>query len=98
MDLSFWSEYFDVLARHRYNVISFWSLHPFSTMVKVPGYENAVIEDVRDHNGLVKIMSIEEKIKVLAGMMQLAHDRGFEIYFINWNIFTSGVLRKVRHR
>ena len=93
-DISFWTEYFDVLARHRYNVISFWSKHPFSCMVKVPGYEKAVIEDVRDHDGLVKAMSIEEKIAFWQKVMLLAHNRGFEIYFINWNIFTSGATGK----
>ena len=93
-DMSFWTEYFDVLARHRYNVISFWSKHPFTCMVKVPGYEDAVIEDVRDHDGLVKTMSIEEKIRFWQDVMQLAHNRGFEIYFINWNIFTSGASGK----
>ena len=93
-DMTFWTEYFDALARHRYNVISFWSQHPFTAMVKVPGYENTALEDVWDYNGLVKSMTIEEKIKFWKDVMQLAHNRGFEIYFINWNIFTSGASGK----
>jgi len=35
----FWTDYIDHLARFRYNHISLWSLHPFPSMVKVPGYE-----------------------------------------------------------
>ena len=42
----FWKEYIDNLARYRYNYISLWSLHPFPSMVKVPGYEEVALDDV----------------------------------------------------
>ena len=42
----FWTEYIDHLARFRYNHISLWSLHPFPSMVKVPGYEDVALDDV----------------------------------------------------
>jgi hypothetical protein len=43
----FWKEYIDNLARYRYNFISLWSLHPFPSMVKVPGYEEVALTDVQ---------------------------------------------------
>ena len=43
----FWTEYIDNLATHRYNFISLWSLHPFPSMVKVPGYEDVALADVQ---------------------------------------------------
>ncbi len=43
----FWKDYIDNLARHRYNYISLWSLHPFPSLVKVPGYEDAALADVK---------------------------------------------------
>ncbi len=43
----FWTEYIDNIARYRYNFISLWSLHPFPSMVKVPGYESVALDDVR---------------------------------------------------
>ncbi len=43
----FWREYIDNLARHRYNFISLWSLHPFPSMVKVPDYPDVALEDVK---------------------------------------------------
>lgn len=43
----FWTEYIDNLARHRYNYISLWNLHPFPSMVKVPGYEDVALNDVQ---------------------------------------------------
>lgn len=42
----FWKEYIDNLARYRYNFISLWNLHPFPSMVKVPGYEDVALDDV----------------------------------------------------
>jgi hypothetical protein len=44
--MDFWKEYIDNLARYRYNFISLWSLHPFPSMVKVPGYEDVALENV----------------------------------------------------
>lgn len=43
----FWKEYIDALATYRYNYVSLWSLHPFPSMVKVPGYEDVALADVQ---------------------------------------------------
>ena len=34
------------MARHRYNVLSLWSLHPFPSIVKVPEFPNVALNDV----------------------------------------------------
>jgi hypothetical protein len=44
--MEFWEEYIDELAKHRYNFISLWSLHPFPSLVKVGGYEDVALSDV----------------------------------------------------
>ncbi|MBC3758704.1 carbohydrate-binding family 6 protein [Hyunsoonleella sp. SJ7] len=46
-DFSFWKDYIDSMARYRYNYISLWSLHPFPSLVKVPGYEDIALDDVQ---------------------------------------------------
>ena len=46
-NIDFWKEYIDNLARYRYNLISLWNLHPFPSLVKVPGYEDVALEDVQ---------------------------------------------------
>ncbi|WP_248722478.1 glycoside hydrolase family 20 zincin-like fold domain-containing protein [Seonamhaeicola sp. ML3] len=46
-DFSFWKDYIDTMARYRYNYISLWSLHPFPSLVKVPGYEDVALDDVQ---------------------------------------------------
>ncbi|UCG46030.1 MAG: hypothetical protein JSU94_11060 [Phycisphaerales bacterium] len=43
----FWTEYIDNLARHRYNYISLWSLHPFPSLVRVPDYPDVALDDVK---------------------------------------------------
>lgn len=45
-DREFWRTYLDELARHRYNVISLWSLHPFPSLVKVPEFPEVALADV----------------------------------------------------
>ena len=45
-DMSFWTEYFDELARYRYNSFSLWNLNPFPSMVKVEDYPDVALDDV----------------------------------------------------
>lgn len=42
----FWREFLDEMARHRYNVLSLWSLHPFPSIVRVPEYPGVALNDV----------------------------------------------------
>ncbi len=42
----FWTAFLDAMARHRYNVLSLWSLHPFPSMVKVPEFPEVALHDV----------------------------------------------------
>src|SRR5512133_3314036 len=44
---TFWREFLDEIARHRYNVLSLWNLHPFPSMVRVPEYPDVALEDVK---------------------------------------------------
>ena len=43
----FWRAFLDELARHRYNVLSLWNLHPFPSLVKVPEYPDVALDDVQ---------------------------------------------------
>lgn len=42
----FWTRTLDALARHRYNVLSLWSLHPFPSLVRVPEFPEVALDDV----------------------------------------------------
>lgn len=89
-DMSFWKSYLDDLARYRYNTLSFWTKHPFTSMIKLPEYADVVINDVTDGYGnLVKKMTIEEKIAFWQEVMAYADDRCIDIFYFTWNIFLS---------
>lgn len=45
-DLDFWHHYLDEMARNRYNLLTFWNLHPYPSWVKVPEYPEVALDDV----------------------------------------------------
>jgi hypothetical protein len=93
-DFAFWKAWFDEMARNRYNVVSLWSCNPFSSLVKVPGYEDCSIENVTYFDGTVKPMTMDQKIRFWQDVMAYAHSRGFEFLLFNWNVFTYGATGK----
>ena len=109
----FWRTFLDHMARHRFNVLTLWNLHPFPSLVRVPEFPDVALADVKrtlvpmddsySHSGsdmvrpallarteTVKKMSIAEKIQFWRDVMQYAQDRGIEVYWFTWNIFTFG--------
>lgn len=98
-DMSFWTTWFDEMARYRYNVLSVWNNHPFTSMIKLPDYPNVALNNVtgypdiyndNDNTGVViKTMTIDQKIEFWQNVMAYAKDRGFSFYLINWNLFLS---------
>lgn len=93
-DLDFWSETFDQWTRQRYNALSLWSLHPFTSMIKMTEYPEVAIENVQGFDGFNQAMSMDEKIEFWRQVMRLAKNRGFEFYLYNWNIYTYGATGK----
>ncbi len=111
--MDFWRAFLDDMARHRFNVLSLWNLHPFPSIVKVPEFPNVALADVwrtratlddtfshlgvdmvrpamlADHE-IVKPLTIEQKIAFWRDVMQLAKDRGVDVYWFTWNIFLFG--------
>jgi hypothetical protein len=107
----FWGEFLDEMARHRFNVLSLWSLNPFPSIVKVPEYPDVALHDVLrgqraffdetfPHSGqamfkpeflknaeVVKSMTIDEKIAFWRHVLQMAKDRGIDVYWFTWNAF-----------
>jgi hypothetical protein len=45
-EFDFWKAYLDNLARHRFNAVTLWSLHPFPSLVRVPKYPDVALDDV----------------------------------------------------
>ena len=49
--MDFWTPFLDEMARHRYNLLSLWSLSPFPSLVKVPEYPRVALADVKRKTG-----------------------------------------------
>ena len=68
--MEFWRAYINQMAKSRYNFISLWSLHPFPSMARVPGYEDVALDDVwrsrttgeQEHYRLVGVDFVTERI------------------------------------
>lgn len=111
--MEFWREFLDDMARHRYNILSLWSLNPFPSIVKTPGFPHVALDDVwrttakldenfdgagnnfvrpemLAHHEVVKKMTIEQKMEFWRAIMQLAKDRGVDVYWFTWNTFLHG--------
>ena len=88
-DMAFWKTYLDALARFRYNCLSLWNLHPFPSMVRVPGYEEVALDDVRSTKGTLE-MTMDQKIAFWREVMRYGKDRNVDLYIVTWNIFVSG--------
>ena len=85
-DMAYWEDWFDEMARARFNVLSIWNSHPFPALLDM---EEAV-EDVQGFDGYAKKMSPAEKVAFWQKVMAYGKGRGFKIYFITWNIYTYG--------
>ena len=111
--MDFWRALLDDMARHRYNVLSLWNLHPFPSIVKVPEFPHVALDDVwrttakldakfsgqgtgfvrpdmLAQHEVVRKLGTEEKIQFWRDVMQLAKDRGVDVYWFTWNAFLYG--------
>ncbi|MFC1761450.1 hypothetical protein ACFL6U_05155 [Planctomycetota bacterium] len=95
-DMTFWTQWFDEMARFRYNNLSVWTDHPFTAMLKEPGgYSDVALQDVQGENGkVIKKITIDEKVAFWQQVMEYGHNRGFDFYFIVWNTYTHGATGK----
>ena len=45
-EFEFWKEFFDDMARYRYNVLTLWGSHPYPGIVKLDDYPDVALDDV----------------------------------------------------
>jgi hypothetical protein len=79
-DLKYWEAFLDMMAENRFNVLSLWSLHPYTYMIRPKNFPEACpFNDVE----------LAEWKKLWSGIFAMAKERGIETYLLNWNIFVS---------
>ena len=79
-NLKFWEAFLDMMASNRYNVLSLWSMHPFHYMIRPENFPEACPFDNEE------LLSWKN---FWTDLFRMAHDRGIEMYIINWNTFVS---------
>ena len=79
-DERFWTAFFDMMVRNRFNAITLSNLHPWPYMVRTRGYPEANSFDDRQ---------FEEWRKLHRTIFRLARERGIDTYLLPFNIFVS---------
>lgn len=79
-DLAYWEQLLDMMARNRFNLLSLWSVHPFSFMVKPTNFPKA--------NNFSETEMTEWK-QFWTTLFRMARERGIAPYLVNWNIAVS---------
>lgn len=79
-DIRFWTAFFDMMARNRFNAITLSNLHPWPYMVRTRGYPEASPFNDRQ---------FEEWRNLHRAIFRLAKERGIDTYLLPFNIFVS---------
>ena len=87
-DLEFWRSFLDQMASNRFNVLSLWSVHPFSFMVKPVNFPAA---------NRFSAAEMAAWKKFWTALFRMAKERGIETYVVNWNIAVSPEFAQAYH-
>jgi len=87
-DLRYWEAFLDMMVENRFNVLTLWSLHPYTYMIRPRNFPEACpFDDVE----------LAEWKKLWSGIFAMAKQRGIETYLLNWNIFVSPEFARAHH-
>jgi hypothetical protein len=87
-DLKYWEAFLDMMAENRFNVLSFWSMHPYTYMIRPRNFPEACPFNDAE---------LAEWQKLWRGIFAMAKERGIETYLLNWNIFVSPELSRAHN-
>jgi len=79
-DLRYWEAFLDMMAENRFNVLSLWSLHPYTYMIRPKSFPEACPFNDAE---------LAEWKHLWSRIFAMAKERGIETYLLNWNIFVS---------
>jgi hypothetical protein len=87
-DLKYWEAFLDMMAENRFNVLSLWSMHPYTYMIRPKNFPEACSFNDAE---------LAEWKKLWSGIFAMAKERGIETYLLNWNIFVSPEFSRAHH-
>jgi hypothetical protein len=79
-DLRFWEAFLDMMVANRFNVVSLWTLHPFTYMVRPTNFPEASPWTEAE---------LAEWQRLYRGIFRMAKERGLDTYVVFWSIFVS---------
>ncbi len=79
-DLAYWEAFLDMMVANRFNVLSLWTLHPFTYMVKPASFPEASPWSASEQ---------ADWQRLYRGIFRLAKERGLDTYIVFWSIFVS---------
>lgn len=79
-DLAYWEAFLDMMVENRFNVLSLWTLHPYTYMIRPRNFPEA--------SGFSE-EELEEWRRLYQGIFRMATERGIDTYIISWSIFIS---------
>jgi hypothetical protein len=87
-DLEYWDRFLRMMARERYNALTFWSSHPYDQMVRLEKYPEATT---------LSKEQLDKNIAHFHKIFQLAKNYGVDTYLVTWNIHMSEGFRKAHN-
>lgn len=79
-DLQYWETFLDMMAENRFNVLTLWSMHPYTYMIRPKNFPEACPFNDAE---MVEWKNLWSRI------FGMAKERGIDTYLLNWNIFVS---------
>ena len=79
-DPAYWSRFFAMMARNRYNALTFWSAHPYHQMTRLAKYPEACP---------LNNAQLARNREMFSRIFRLAREHGIDTYLITWNIHLS---------
>lgn len=79
-DIRYWEAFLDMMAANRFNVLSLWSMHPYTYMIRPKNFPEACPFNDAE---------LAEWKNLWSGIFAMAKERGIDTYLLNWNTFVS---------
>jgi hypothetical protein len=79
-DLAYWERFMQTMAYDRYNMLTFWSAHPYNQMVRIQKYPEATTLSPEE---------LDKNIAHFHKIFRMAQSYGLDTYLVTWNIHVS---------
>jgi hypothetical protein len=87
-DLKFWEAFLDMAVENRFNVVSLWTMHPFTYMIQPKNFPEASKWSASE---------FAEWQHLYREIFRMARERGLDTYIVFWSIFVSEEFAKAHN-